>query len=122
VLEPVSPPDVVVLASGSEVALACESAAKLAADGIVARVVSTPCLELWEQQPEAYRDALVPPGLAVVAVEAARGESYRRWTGARGLIQGIDRFGASAPAGALAEAYGFTPDRLAARIRAHLRG
>ena len=122
VVDPSSRPDVVLLATGSEVALAVDTAAKLSGDGIAARVVSLPSLELWAAQSEEQRRALVPADdTPVVAVEAARGDSFRRWIGARGLVVGIDRFGASAPIGALAEHFGFTPDQLAARIRQHLR-
>ncbi len=122
VVEPSSRPDVVLLATGSEVALAVDTAAKLSGDGIAARVVSLPSLERWAAQSEEQRRALVPADdTPVVAVEAARGDSFRRWIGARGLVVGIDRFGASAPIGALAEHFGFTPDQLAARIRQHLR-
>ncbi len=113
---------VVLVATGSEVALACDAADKLGAEGLDARVVSMPCLELFLEQPEEYRLGVVPEdGTAVVAVEAARGESLRRFVGPRGLVCGIDRFGASAPYSDLAESFGFTPDRLAARIRDHLR-
>ncbi len=116
-------PSVVLVASGSEVALALEAAAKLAADGLLARVVSMPSLDVFERQPAAFRHSVVPAdGTPVVAVEAARGASYLPLVGARGLVYGIDRFGASAPLAALAEDYGFTPDRLAARIREHLAG
>jgi transketolase len=122
VAQPAGTPDVVLLATGSEVSLAVDAAAKLAAEGIAARVVSLPCLERWAEQPEDWRRELVPDDTPVVAVEAARGESFRRWIGPRGLVVGIDRFGASAPIGALAEHFGFTPDQLAARVRKHLRG
>jgi transketolase len=122
VSQPAGKPDVVLLATGSEVALAVDAAAKLAAEGIAARVVSLPSLELWAEQPEEWRRGLLPAGdTPVVAVEAARGESLRRWVGPRGLVVGIDRFGASAPMGALAEHFGFTPDQLAERVRKHLR-
>jgi transketolase len=122
VVEPAARPDVVLLATGSEVALAVDATAKLSGEGIGARVVSMPSLELWAAQPEEQRHALVPDdGTPVVAIEAACGESFRRWVGPRGLVLGIDRFGASAPIGALAEHFGFTPDQLAARIRQHLR-
>jgi transketolase len=114
-------PAVVLVASGSEVALALEAAAKLAADGLLARVVSMPSLDVFERQPAAFRHSLVPAdGTPVIAVEAARGMSYLPLVGARGLVYGIERFGASAPLAALAEEYGFTPDRLAARVREHL--
>ena len=120
---PAAKPDVVLVASGSEVALAVDTAAKLAADGITARVLSMPSLELWAEQPEEWRRSLLPgDDTPVVAVEAARGDSYWRWVGPRGLVVGIDRFGASAPFGALAEYFGFTPDQLAERVRKHLRG
>jgi transketolase len=119
--EPEGAPDVVLVATGSEVSLACEAADKLATQGVAARVVSLPCLELFESQPRAYRDGLLRAGDApVIAVEAARGQSLRGLTGDRGLVYGIDRFGASAPLGALAEEFGFTPDQLAEGVRRHL--
>jgi transketolase len=121
VREPEGPPEVVLLATGSEVPLACEAAGHLREEGVAPRVVSCPCLELFLRQPEAYQRGLLPEeGPPVVAVEASRGESLRRLVGARGLVYGVDRFGASAPSEALAEAYGFTPERLAARVLAHL--
>jgi len=123
VVEPSRTPDVVLLATGSEVSLAVETAAKLAAEGIEVRVVSITSLERWAEQPDAYRHALVPGDqVPVVAVEAARGESFRRWIGSRGLVYGIDQFGESAPIGALAQAFGFTPDKLAETVRKHVRG
>jgi transketolase len=113
-------PDVVLLASGSEVALACEAAALLSSDGVAARVVSAPSLELLAAQPAAYREELLPSGIPLVAVEAGRGESWRGLVGRSGLVYGIDRFGASAPYKKLAEHFGFTPDALAKRVREHL--
>jgi len=122
VLEVATKPTVVLLASGSEVALACDAAGKLQADGILARVVSVPCLELFLAQPLEYRRELLPDdGTPVVAVEAARAQSYLPLLGRRGLVYGIDRFGASAPLAALAAEYGFTPDRLASRVKEHLK-
>ena len=122
VVEPPRAPDVVLLATGSEVSLCVDAAAKLAPEGIEARVVSLSSLELWTEQPDSYRQALVPGDrVPVVAVEAARGESFRRWIGARGLIYGIDRFGESAPIEALAPAFGFTPDKLVESVRKHVR-
>jgi transketolase len=114
--------DAVLVATGSEVALALAAAEKLAAQGVGARVVSMPSLERFAALPEAERHALLPAdGTPIVAVEAARGESFWRWIGPKGLVYGIDRFGASAPMGALAEYFGFTPDQLAARVVAHVR-
>jgi transketolase len=112
----------VLVASGSEVSLACEAAALLSSDGIAARVVSAPSLELLAAQPAAWRDELLPNGVPLVAVEAGRGESWRGLVGREGLVYGIDRFGASAPYKKLAEHFGFTPDALAKRVREHLRG
>ncbi|MFP8871757.1 MAG: transketolase [Myxococcota bacterium] len=113
-------PDVVVVASGSEVALACDTAAKLDADGIKARVVSVPCLELLKEQPASYIDALLPENTPAVAVEAGTAMGLGGLIGRRGLVCGMEGFGASGPAGSLAEHFGFTPDKLTARIRTHL--
>ncbi|MEE9606277.1 MAG: transketolase [Myxococcota bacterium] len=122
VQDPGAETQVVLLASGSEVSLACDAAGKLRAEGVAVRVVSVPCLGLFLEQPAEYRRSLVPEDdTPVVAVEAGRGESFHRLLGRRGLVYGIDRFGASAPYTALAEAFGFTPDQLAARVREHLR-
>jgi transketolase len=113
---------VVLLATGSEVTLACDAAEKLSANGTPARVVSLPSLELFLEQPEDYRRALLPDdGTPIVAIEAARGESLRRLVGGAGLVYGIERFGASAPSADLAEYFGFTPDRVCSRVQEHLR-
>jgi transketolase len=121
VREPESPPDVVLVATGSEVPLACETDDRLREEGTTARVVSCPSLELFLTQPDDYQRALIPEdGPPVVIIEALRAESFRRLVGRRGFIHGVDRFGASAPSEVLAEAYGFTSDRLAARVLAQL--
>jgi len=121
VREPATSPDVVLLATGSEVPLAVQAGDLLRERGVAARVVSCPSVELWLAQPAPVRRALVPEeGPSVVAVEAGRGETLRRLAGSRGLVYGIDRFGASAPLPDLAEAFGFTPQALAARVLAHL--
>jgi transketolase len=113
---------VILLATGSEVELACGAADALEAEGLPVRVISLPSLELFLEQPPEYRRRLLPgDGTPVVAVEASRAESLRRLVGDRGLVYGIDRFGASAPLEALTEHYGFTPTRLAARVREHLQ-
>ncbi len=116
-------PDVVMLASGSEVSLACVAGDKLAAGGIRSRVVSVPCLELLLEQSKEYRAGLIPSdGTPLVAIEAGVGESFRRLVGSAGLIYGISRFGASAPAACLAEEFGFTPDALADAVSKHVKG
>ncbi len=114
--------DAVLVATGSEVTLACAAAEKLAGQGVAARVVSMPSLECFAAQPAAFRRTILPDdGTPIVAIEAARGESFWRWIGARGLVLGIDGFGASAPIAPLAEKFGFTPDAVAARVLAHVR-
>jgi transketolase len=121
-VEDAAQPDAVLVATGSEVALACEAAALLRAEAVSVRVVSLPSLERFRAQPEAERAALVPAdGTPVVAIEAARGESLSALVGPRGLVHGIDRFGASAPQADLAREFGFTPDAVATRVRQHLR-
>ena len=118
VFEPKGKPDVVLLGTGTETRLACDAADKLAECGIAARVVSVPSLELFEAQGDSYVESLVPDdGTPIVAVEASRAESFRKLVGRKGLIYGIDRFGASAPYGALAEHFGFTADALAERVK-----
>jgi transketolase len=113
-------PAVVLLATGSEVPVACAAAAKLEGAGVAARVVSAPSLELFEAQGADFRNELLPPGVPVVAVEAARGGSLLRYTAPDGLLYGIDRFGMSAPLADLENRFGFTGDALAAKVRAHL--
>ncbi|MBW2577499.1 MAG: transketolase, partial [Deltaproteobacteria bacterium] len=120
--DPEGSADVVLVATGSEVSLAVEAAAQLRGDGIAARIVSLPCLELFLEQSADFRHGVIPDdGTPVVAVEAARGESLWRVLGANGLIYGIDRFGTSAPFADLAREYGFTAEQLAERVRAHVR-
>ncbi|MEM7409237.1 MAG: transketolase [Myxococcota bacterium] len=122
VVRAVADPKVVLVATGSEVSLACDAAEKLHADNIPARVVSLPCLELFEQQPAEWRQTLIPrDGTPVVAVEAGRGQSLQGLVGTNGLVYGIDRFGASAPYADLAQFFGFTPDQLCARVTEHVR-
>ena len=113
---------VVLIATGSEVRLACETAEKLRGEGLPARVVSLPCLSLFLEQPEEYRRSLVPDdGTPLVAVEAGRGESLRALVGADGLVHGVSGFGTSAPFNDLCAHFGFTPDQLAAKVTAHVR-
>jgi transketolase len=111
-------PDLILLASGSEVWVALEAARALSADGVAARVVSMPCWELFEEQPASYRDEVLPPDCeARLAVEAATGFGWERWTGTRGDMVSIERFGASAPGGVVLEQLGFTPEKVAGRAR-----
>jgi transketolase len=106
-------PDVILMASGSEVHLALEAANKLQGSGIAARVVSMPCWELFEEQPEEYRIKVLPPDItARVAVEAGITLGWHRYIGDKGKIIGIDHFGASAPAQVLFKEFGFTVDNI----------
>ena len=121
VSDPAEKADVVLLATGSEVSLAVEAAADLAADGIKARVVSMPCVELFLEQSEADQDAVVPDdGTPIVAIEAGRAETLRRFVGRRGLVIGMESFGASAPYSSLAEHFGFNAKNVVARVKAHV--
>jgi transketolase len=107
-------PDVILIATGSEVSLAVDAAKLLEGNGTRARVVSLPCWEYFSAQDQAYRDSVLPPQVAArVGIEAAASLGWERWTGDRGAIVALDRFGASAPAGELAKAFGFVPERIA---------
>ncbi|MFO0688771.1 MAG: transketolase [Myxococcota bacterium] len=113
--------DVVLVATGSEVSLSVAAAELLAADGVKARVVSMPSVELFLRLSDAEQDAVIPDdGTPIVAVEAGRGETLRRFVGRRGLVIGMERFGASAPYQALAEQFGFTAASVAKRVKARI--
>ena len=103
-------PELVIMASGSEVDLALKAQPVLAERGVAARVVSFPSWELFEAQPKAYRDEVLPPGVKRLSVEAGRTFGWERYVGLDGRAIGIDHFGASAPAEVLAERFGFTVD------------
>lgn len=115
-------PHLILMASGSEVAVALGAADLLAEEGLRARVVSFPSWELFQRQPEAYRREVLPPDLpARLAVEAGVRQGWDRYVGSQGDVLAIEgRFGASAPWRVLAERYGFTPQHVAARARALL--
>ncbi len=110
-------PDVILIASGSEVALALEARDKLAAKNVRARVVSVPSWELFEAQPQEYRDKVLPPKVAArVAIEAGVPQGWSRYVGTQGDVVAIEnRFGASAPYKIVFEKYGFTAENVAAR-------
>ncbi len=109
-------PGLLLIATGSEVALALEARALLLGRGLEARVVSMPSWEVFEEQPQSDRDEVIPPSLSArIAIEAASSLGWRAYVGDRGDIVSIDRFGASAPAQVLAEQFGFTADAVADR-------
>ena len=113
----------VIIATGSELALAMQAADRLAADGIGARVVSMPCLERFMAQPQDYRDSVIPPALkARVVVEAGVTASWQGLAGDAGKVIGLDRFGASAPGDTLFEYFGFTAEKVEQAVREVLAG
>src|SRR5579862_7844423 len=105
-------PQVVIMSSGSEVSLAVDARTALAAKGVRARVVSMPSFELFAAQPASYRDSVLPPGIARVAVEAGHPVSWYRWVGDRGVVIGLERFGASAPGPTVFKELGITAARV----------
>ncbi|HUG32133.1 MAG TPA: transketolase [Acidimicrobiia bacterium] len=111
--------DVTLIATGSEVSASLGAADLLDEDGISARVVSLPCWELFEQQPDDYRNEVLS-SVPRVSVEAASVFGWDRIVGVDGLSIGIDHFGASAPAEVLAEQFGFTPEAIAGKVKAFL--
>lgn len=113
--------DALILASGSEVGLAVAAAEELSAQGIRVSVVSMPNPDLFQQQDQAYRDLVLPPAVrARVAVEAGVSACWARLVGDLGKVIGVDRFGASAPAGALFEHYGLTVANVSRAVRESL--
>ncbi len=119
-------PEVVLVATGSEVWVALGAREQLEGDGVPTRVVSMPCWELFEEQEQAYRDEVLPPDVrARLSVEAAATFGWARWVGEDGESLGVDHFGASAKGELVLEKLGFTADNVAARARAlrdRLRG
>ena len=110
--------DVVLLASGSEVHLILDAQERLAAEGIQARVVSMPSWELFREQPQDYRDEVLPPQVkARLAVEAGSPQGWRDWVGDAGDIIAIEKFGASAPSKVLFKHYGLTVENIVERAK-----
>jgi transketolase len=113
---------VTLLATGSEVALAMRAREMLGAEGIAARVISMPNCAEFERQSAAYRAAVLPRALPVLAIEAGVSHFWRAYTGSDGDVLGIDRFGESAPAADVAAALGLTPQAVCTRARALVQG
>ncbi|WP_281280187.1 transketolase-like TK C-terminal-containing protein, partial [Tepidimonas thermarum] len=110
----------VILATGSEVSIALQAQALLADAGVPTRVVSMPSTTVFDRQDAAYQDAVLPPDMPAVAVEAAHPDFWRKYVGRRGRVVGIDRFGESAPAPALYAHFGLTAAHVADAVRAVL--
>ncbi len=114
-------PEALLISTGAEVPPTLQAARQLAAEGTRVRVVSMPCMELFEAQPIEYREQVLPPGVgARLAVEPGVSMSWWRWVGDRGDVLGIDRFGASAPGPTVLAELGFTVENITARARALL--
>ena len=114
-------PDVILIASGSEVGLALEAAEALEKDGTSTRVVSLPSWFLFSAQDRDYRESVLPPSVpARVSVEAGSTFGWSRWVGDRGQAVGLDHFGASAPAEVLFQEFGFTLENVVAAARASM--
>ncbi len=117
VLRDAGNPAAILVATGSEVALAAEAAERLESEGIAVRVVSMPCRELFLEQPGDYRREILPPGIPRIVVEAGVPCGWEGIAGPDGRILGINRFGASAPYKVLAEKFGFTAEHVADAVR-----
>jgi transketolase len=116
-----SAPDLILIATGSEVSIALEAHARLTKDGIRSRVVSMPCWELFDAQPQSYRDAVLPPGVrARVSIEAASAFGWERYVGPGGRMISVNHFGASAPGPVVMREFGFTPDHVVETAKALL--
>jgi transketolase len=117
-----SAPDVILIATGSEVSIALEAHQRLTKDGIRSRVVSMPCWELFDAQPQSYRDAVLPPSVrARVSIEAASPFGWERYVGLEGAIIGVNHFGASAPGPIVMREFGFTPEHIVETAKAVLK-
>ena len=112
-------PEIILIATGSEVNVALDAYEKLAAEGIPARVVSMPSWDLFEKQSQEYKDEVLPPAITLrLAVEAAVPFGWERYVGTKGAVVSLNRFGASAPWKVLAEKFGFTAANVVQRAKA----
>jgi transketolase len=107
----------VILATGSETSIAMAAHEQLKAQGIPTRVVSMPCTNLFDRQPEAYQDKVLPMALPAVAVEAAHPDFWRKYVGRNGIVIGMSTFGESAPAPELYKHFGITAERVVEAVR-----
>jgi transketolase len=117
-----SAPEVILIATGSEVSIALEAHERLTKDGIRSRVVSMPCWELFDAQPQSYRDAVLPPSVrARISIEAASPFGWERYVGLAGATMGVNRFGASASGPIVMREFGFTPAHVVETAKAVLK-
>jgi len=121
VLAEVAAAQALIVATGSEVEIALQTQALLAAEGVRVRVVSMPCTNVFDRQPPAYQDQVLPPALPALALEAAQPDFWHKYVGRSGKVLGIATYGESAPAKDLYRHFGLTPERAADAVRALLR-
>jgi transketolase len=114
-------PDIILIATGSEVQLALEAREKLKDQGVGARVVSLPCWNLFDQQPNEYKEAVLPPEVPMLAIEAGTSLGWRPYVGPGIATIGVDRFGASAPGETVMREYGFTVEHVVEQALAIVR-
>ena len=117
------PPKLVLIATGSEVSIALEAHNQLTREGVACRVVSMPCWDLFEAQPQSYKDMVLPPGVkARISVEAGSPLGWERYVGLEGAVIGLNRFGASAPGEIVMRELGFTPEHIVKVAKSILAG
>ncbi|MGB8681519.1 MAG: transketolase [Candidatus Binatus sp.] len=117
------PPKLILIATGSEVSIALEAHNQLTREGVASRVVSMPCWDLFQAQPQSYKDMVLPPGVkARVSVEAGSPLGWERYVGLEGAIIGLNRFGASAPGEIVMRELGFTPEHIVKVAKSILAG
>ena len=114
-------PDIILIATGSEVHLALDARDRLAAEGVQARVVSVPSTSIFSMQPDRYRDKVLPPGVPLLAIEAGASLGWRSYVGPQIAVIGVDAFGASAPGPVVMQHYGFTVENVCKQTHELLR-
>jgi transketolase len=120
-LPPDTRPDVILIATGSEVHLAIESRDRLANEGVQARVVSMPSTNIFSMQPDRYRDKVLTPGVPLLVIEAAASLGWRSYIGPQVAVIGVDTFGASAPGPVVMQHHGFTVENICKQAHSLLR-
>ncbi|MCJ7623524.1 MAG: transketolase, partial [Anaerolineaceae bacterium] len=111
-------PQIILMASGSELSITLASGYELAREGICSRIISFPSWELFNQQDEDYKNQVLPPEIGIrLAVEAGVTQGWEKWVGSKGDIIGIDKFGASAPGKILMSNYGFTIENIVMKAK-----
>jgi transketolase len=114
-------PDVILVATGSEVHLALEGRDRLASEGVQARVVSVPSTNIFSMQPDRYRDKVLPPGLPLLVIEAGASLGWKSYVGPQIAVIGVDTFGASAPGPVVMQHHGFTVENVSKQTHNLLR-